>query len=88
MSPGRPNPFRSEVELRLSLPRASAVVADVHDLLGRKVATLMQGDHPAGVHSIRWDRRTSNGTIARGGIYLVRVRAVAYKAERKVILLP
>jgi flagellar hook assembly protein FlgD len=63
------------------------VDAAVYDLAGRRVATLSQGDLPAGHHELFWDARDSSGARAAPGIYLVRALAGGAVGVRKVVLL-
>ncbi len=48
--PPRPNPARSSVELAWDLPREAPVELSVHDLAGRRVATLVDALLQAGHH--------------------------------------
>jgi hypothetical protein len=47
-----PNPFNPTTTIRYSLPVDERVSLIVYDLLGRKVAVLIDGDQSAGVHSV------------------------------------
>ena len=61
-----------EVRLDLSLPRAGSLAVDVFDLGGRRLATLVRGDHDAGGLGVRWDGTDDHGTPCPGGVYLIR----------------
>ncbi len=50
-----PNPFASATTLGFTLPEAQEVQLTVYDVLGRRVATLADGLHPAGYSSVRLD---------------------------------
>ncbi|MBD3165418.1 T9SS type A sorting domain-containing protein, partial [bacterium] len=54
----------------------------VHDILGREVADLSQGNLPAGRHVFRW-----NGASRPSGIYFVTVQAGPMKETRKMVLM-
>ena len=69
-----PNPARGEVRITYTLPRDGGAEITVHDVLGRRVATLASGAAAAGTHEARWDGHATDGATARAGVYLVRVR--------------
>jgi len=65
-----PNPFASSTAIEVHLPRAVPVNVSVYDVTGRRVATLVEQEMEAGVHTVQWD---ANGIAA--GVYLYRVQA-------------
>ena len=73
LGPATPNPARQGSTLALELPRAAHVRATVHDVAGRFVRTLCDGDRGVGSYALRWDGRDASGAAARPGLYLVRV---------------
>jgi uncharacterized repeat protein (TIGR01451 family) len=68
--PVAPNPVVGFANLRYELPEATAVRLQVFDLLGRRVATLADGEKPAGRHEVSW---RSAGLAS--GTYFVRLQA-------------
>jgi hypothetical protein len=68
-----PNPMRGGGTVRLDLARAGRVRVEVFDLSGRRVATLADGEFPAGTHALRWDARRDDGRAAGAGLYFVRM---------------
>jgi hypothetical protein len=69
----QPNPFRSSLQIRFALAEAAPVNAEVLDLLGRRVATLLSGQTlTAGEHVFTW---APSGTQAPAGLYFVRIRS-------------
>jgi hypothetical protein len=68
--PVAPNPVSASARLRYELPEATAVRLQVFDLLGRRVATLADGEKPAGRHEVSWQ---SAGLAS--GTYFVRLQA-------------
>lgn len=68
-----PNPSRAAVRFEIRLPDAGAVRVGIHDVTGRRVATVDAGNHPAGGLTLRWDGRDASGMRVPAGIYLARV---------------
>ncbi len=63
-----PNPFNPETTIEYSVPtvkNGSAVVLKVFDLLGKEVATLVNGRQESGRYSVKFD-----GESLSGGMYL------------------
>lgn len=87
LSAVRPNPSPGTARFALSLPRASEVDLAVHDLAGRRVATLQRGALAAGVHPFAWDGRTDRGETARDGVYFIRLRCGGTEVARKTVLM-
>jgi hypothetical protein len=83
-----PNPFAGGVRVNFLAPRDGAVRLAVYDLEGRRVATLLDGDVDAGVHSARWDGRDSGGAQVAAGLYLVRLTGFGRDETRRVTLAP
>lgn len=50
-----PNPFNSIVSIKYSVGGESHIDLSVYDILGRKVATLLNERKPAGSYDINWD---------------------------------
>jgi glucose/arabinose dehydrogenase len=49
-----PNPFNPATTIAFTLPAAGHALLTVHDLRGRRVATLLDADLPAGPHTATW----------------------------------
>jgi hypothetical protein len=76
------NPGIGSASFRLSLPVATDVRLSIYDVAGRRVATLLDGEHPAGYHVIGWEPTAS-------GVYFARVEANGRTlTERFVIFRP
>jgi hypothetical protein len=56
-----PNPFRGNTTISLSLPSSSHATLTVHDVSGRTVATLLDGELSAGMHAIEWNASVPSG---------------------------
>jgi len=64
----RPNPFTGTTRFTVSLPAGAELELSVHDVAGRRVATLAHGRFAAGERDFTWD-----ATGARDGVYFVRL---------------
>jgi hypothetical protein len=84
----KPNPFHRTTTITFDLPVASLVKLDVFDLLGRRVATLAEGEYPAGVHAVDYDLRESGGGPLPAGVYVYRLQAGTFVERRKLTVLP
>jgi hypothetical protein len=71
---GAPNPFHDATRIAFSMPEAGPVRLTVHDVLGRRVATLVDAHRPAGRHQVTWVGRDADGTGVPAGIYFARLR--------------
>jgi hypothetical protein len=87
LSAVQPNPFPRETRFSLTLPRAGDVELVVHDLAGRRIATLFRGRLEAGTRAFRWVGTDDGGEPARDGVYFLRGRIEGVEVTRKVILL-
>lgn len=82
-----PNPFNPSTLIQFALPENSFVTLDVFDVLGRRVANLLDGYREADYHSVVW-----NAAGHASGVYVVRLSASgesgrhAFTKTNKVIL--
>ncbi|MDD5715220.1 MAG: T9SS type A sorting domain-containing protein, partial [Patescibacteria group bacterium] len=77
-----PNPFNATTVISYSLPVAAHVRLDVYNILGQKVATLVDAQHNAGQHNISWvaDQYSS-------GVYFYRIQTPEATQTKKMLLL-
>jgi hypothetical protein len=84
--PPRPNPARGATELEFLIAESGPVTIDVHDVAGRRVATLADGVFAAGSHRVSWDGTTNDGVRASSGAYFVEMRAGSHHARRVLVM--
>ena len=78
-----PNPFNSTTKIRYGIPNAANVVLDVYNLLGEKVAKLVDVQHQKpGYHEILFDAEGLSS-----GVYFYAISAGQTRVTRKGILL-
>jgi hypothetical protein len=61
------------------------VALTLHDVAGRCLATLFEGERPAGEHSFRWDRLAGERPLA-SGVYFVRAAAGGEVRAAKLLI--
>ncbi len=78
-----PNPFNPTTNINFSLPQSSKVTLTVFDMLGRKVATLIDGKQmQAAKHSVKF-----NASALASGMYIYRIEAGTFVSTRKMMLI-
>ena len=82
-----PNPFKNSSQLRLALPAAASVQAEILDISGRRITTLASGKLPAGVHNLLWNGTNAKGESVAAGVYLVRVQTPGFNQVQRIVRL-
>jgi len=82
-----PNPANPGCEITFGLAVAGPVDLAVHDLAGRRIATLAQGWRDGGRHRVTWDGRADRGAAMPSGTYLLRLSSAAGVQARKLSLI-
>ena len=84
----RPNPVGRETRFAFDLPRSAPVTLDVFDVHGRRVASVVSGELPAGRHEVPWRAGDERGGRLAAGIDLVRFVTPGLVESRRLVLLP
>ena len=82
-----PNPFNPSTMIPYQLPAAMHVRLEVCNLLGQRVATLVEGEQPAGFHTASWDATDEAGQAVGTGVYLYRLSGDGVQATRSMLLI-
>jgi len=78
-----PNPFNPTTTINFSLGKASNVKLTVYNVLGQKVATLINNSHmDVGAYAVQFDARN-----LASGVYFYRFEAGDFKANKKMLLI-
>lgn len=84
--PNYPEPFRATTRIEYALPERQEVRLAVYDVLGRRVAVLVDGSQSAGFHHLQWPRSGGSRPLA-SGMYFLRLRTGSTtKTERLVVV--
>lgn len=81
-----PNPFNPTTQIRFALPVGTGVKITIYDVLGQRVATLLEETLKAGIHEARWDGRNQFGAPAASGVYFYRMEAGSHVQTNKMVL--
>ncbi len=82
-----PNPFNPTTTIEFDLPRASHVKLDVFNILGQKVARIIDNDLSAGHHAVNFNSKDASGQELATGIYLYKLQAGDFAETKKMLLL-
>jgi hypothetical protein len=77
---GTPNPFNMRTTICFSLPQREHVTLKVFDVLGREVATLVDGEMEAGEHTVNF-----NAEWIPGGVYFAQLKAGSVVQKIKIV---
>ncbi|MEW5795172.1 MAG: T9SS type A sorting domain-containing protein [Candidatus Zixiibacteriota bacterium] len=82
LSQNYPNPFNPITEIDFALPRASNVKLEIFNIMGQRVASLIDKHLEAGTHTVIWD-----GSHVASGVYFYRIEASDFVETKKMLLL-
>ena len=82
-----PNPFNPSTIIPYQLPVPVRVRLEVFNILGQRVATLVDGERPAGFHTAAWDATDASGRGVGSGVYLYRLLGGGERLTRSMVLL-
>ena len=72
-----PNPFNPSTTIRFLVPTRSHVTVTIYNILGQKVADIVNSDFQAGTYEKAWE-----GNVA-SGIYFYRIEATSSDSPQK-----
>lgn len=76
-----PNPFNPTTNIEFSIPETSNVTLEVFNIHGQRVATLVDGTHAAGMHTVNFDAAS-----LPSGMYMYRIQAGNFTQVNKMML--
>ncbi len=82
ISQNYPNPFNPTTVINYQLPVSSYVILKVYDILGREVATLVNGWQNAGYYNA-----TLNAVNLPSGVYIYRLQFASGQISKKMVIL-
>ena len=81
-----PNPFNPSTIIPYQLPATGHVRLEVFNVLGQRLATLVDGERSAGVHMAQWDATDAAGRAVGAGIYIYQLSSGGQTVSRRMVL--
>lgn len=81
-----PNPSHGGVSFRFALSSPGHARAEVFDVRGRRVATVLDRAAPAGEIAAQWDGGTTTGERASAGVYYLRLSVPGFSGTRRIVI--
>ncbi len=82
-----PNPFNPTTQISFSIPSAMHVSVTIFNILGQRIATLVDANMSAGSHVVTWNARNGHGETMPSGVYFYRLSTPSFTAVKKMLLL-
>jgi len=82
LSQNHPNPFNPATQISYTLARDGHVKLEIYNLLGQKVATLVDKHQEAGQKRVHWEAKDFSS-----GIYFYKLTAGDFTATKKMVLI-
>ncbi len=87
LSQNYPNPFNPVTNFQFSLSASAHVRIEIFNLLGQRVATILDKEMKPGVYVADWDGTNDQGQPVSSGIYFYRMQAGNFSEMKRMVLL-
>ena len=87
LGPNYPNPFNPSTIIPYQLAASSAVRLEVFNLLGQRIATLVDGVRPAGFHTATWHATDAAGRAVGASVYIYRMTVGVESQTGRMVLI-
>ena len=87
LGPNYPNPFNPSTVIPYQLPTGMHVRLEIFNVLGQRLATLVDGRRPAGYHTASWEATDGAGRAVAAGVYLYRLTGPGSQLVRRMVLI-
>ena len=81
-----PNPFNPSTIIPYQLPASGHVRLEVFNMLGQRLATLVDAERSAGAHTAQWDGTDAAGRAVGAGVYIYRLSSGGITENRRMVL--
>ena len=82
-----PNPFNPTTTIIYEIPNTEKVTLEIYDVLGRRVATLVNNVQKQGRYHVLWNGRNNFGQTVSSGVYFYRLHSGNFINVKKMIML-
>jgi len=81
-----PNPFNPETNIQFDVAENSDVNVSIFNIMGQKVATLVNGNMDKGIYHIKWNGLSDKGIALPSGMYFYKMKTPEYQSVKKLVL--
>ena len=82
-----PNPFNPSTHIRFSIGGKENIKLVIYDVMGRQVRTILNGEaYNPGFHVVNWNGIDDKGQKVPTGMYIYRIKAGDFIADKKMLL--
>ena len=81
-----PNPFNPSTIIPYQLPASGHVRLEVFNVLGQRLATLVDAERSAGTYTAQWDATDASGRAVGAGVYIYRLSSGGMTESRRMVL--
>ncbi|MBI5022339.1 MAG: T9SS type A sorting domain-containing protein [Ignavibacteriales bacterium] len=82
-----PNPFNPTTKIIVDLPRSGNASLIIYDILGNRIATLMNGTFKPGKYEIAWNGSNDFGSVVPSGVYIYKFEAGSFTQTKKMLFM-
>jgi hypothetical protein len=82
-----PNPFNPSTTIRYTISASGYVRLRVFDVVGREVASLVNGVQSAGSYAVSWHGTDDAGKTVASGVYFYTLESLGQKTTKRMVLL-
>ena len=86
LGPNYPNPFNPSTIIPYQLPSLTSVRLEVFNVLGQRIATLVDGERSGGFHTAVWNGTDGVGQAVGAGVYIYRLSSGDQAVSRRMVL--
>ena len=87
LGPNYPNPFNPSTIIPYQLAASAEVRLEVFNLLGQRIATLVDGVRSAGFHTATWTATDESGWAVAAGVYIYRMTVGQQSQTGRMVLI-
>ena len=87
LGPNYPNPFNPSTIIPYQLAASSQVRLEVFNLLGQRIATLVDEERAAGFHTATWHATDGSGRAVAAGVYIYRMTVGEQRQTGRMVLI-
>lgn len=81
-----PNPFNPSTTIKYVLPKDGFTRLSIYDVLGKRIAVLVDRQQTAGAYTVIWDGKDREGFKYPGGTYFYQITAAGFVAAKRMLL--